>query len=164
MRYAVVDGDLLDQPVDVIVNAWNRNLIPWWLLLPQGVSGAIKRRAGPTPFRELGRAGPIPLGGAVVTSAGELPFRAIIHVAGIDLSWRASERSIRGSVRSALARMAEGSYASIAFPLIGAGTGGGGEVRVQRWMEEELAAAVQPGEARLVRFRPQAAAPGAPGS
>jgi hypothetical protein len=36
------DGDLLDQPVDVTVNAWNRNIIPWWLLLPQGVSGAIK--------------------------------------------------------------------------------------------------------------------------
>ena len=35
----VVEGDLLDQDVDVIVNAWNRNIIPWWLLLPQGVSG-----------------------------------------------------------------------------------------------------------------------------
>lgn len=42
----VVEGDLLDQNVDVIVNAWNRNIIPWWLLLPQGVSGAIKRRGG----------------------------------------------------------------------------------------------------------------------
>ena len=46
MNVTVVEGDLLDQPVDVIVNAWNRNLIPWWLLLPQGVSGAIKRRGG----------------------------------------------------------------------------------------------------------------------
>jgi O-acetyl-ADP-ribose deacetylase len=35
----LVQGDLLDQDVDVIVNAWNRNIIPWWLLLPQGVSG-----------------------------------------------------------------------------------------------------------------------------
>lgn len=34
----IVDGDLLDQDVEVIVNAWNRNVIPWWLLLPQGVS------------------------------------------------------------------------------------------------------------------------------
>jgi hypothetical protein len=31
----VVEGDLLDQEVDVIVHAWNRNVIPWWLLLPQ---------------------------------------------------------------------------------------------------------------------------------
>lgn len=57
----VVDGDLLDQPVEVIVNAWNRNIIPRWLLLPQGVSGAIKRRDGYGPFRELGSRGSIPL-------------------------------------------------------------------------------------------------------
>jgi hypothetical protein len=42
----IVEGDLLDQDVEVILNAWNRNVVPWWLLLPQGVSGAIKRRAG----------------------------------------------------------------------------------------------------------------------
>jgi O-acetyl-ADP-ribose deacetylase (regulator of RNase III) len=46
MDLQIVAGDLLDQDVEVIVNAWNRNLIPWWLLLPQGVSGAIKKRGG----------------------------------------------------------------------------------------------------------------------
>jgi O-acetyl-ADP-ribose deacetylase (regulator of RNase III) len=45
----VVEGDLLDHGVDAIVNAWNRNLIPWWLLLPHGVSGALKKRAGIAP-------------------------------------------------------------------------------------------------------------------
>ena len=54
MELRVTNGDLLAQDVEVIVNAWNRNIIPWWLLLPQGVSGAIKRRAGYEPFRELG--------------------------------------------------------------------------------------------------------------
>src|SRR3954470_8018558 len=99
---SIVEGDLLDQNVDVIVNAWNRNIIPWWLLLPQGVSGAIKRRAGTAPFREVMRNGPIPLGGAVVTSAGRLPHKAIIHVAGINLLWTATEESIRKSVQSAM--------------------------------------------------------------
>ena len=66
---SVIEGNLLDQDVDVIVNAWNRNIIPWWLLLPQGVSGAIKKRGGYQPFVELGKRGPIPLGGAVLTSA-----------------------------------------------------------------------------------------------
>src|ERR1700760_3770102 len=80
MDLRVVEGDLLDQDVEVIVNAWNRNLIPWWLLLPQGVSRAIKHRAGIQPFREVARHGPIPLGGAVITGAGRLPFRAIVHV------------------------------------------------------------------------------------
>ena len=42
MNVSVVDGNLLDQNVDVIVNAWSRNIIPWWLLFAEGVSGAIK--------------------------------------------------------------------------------------------------------------------------
>jgi hypothetical protein len=32
-RIKIVEGDLLDQDVEVIVNAWNRNIIPWWLLV-----------------------------------------------------------------------------------------------------------------------------------
>jgi O-acetyl-ADP-ribose deacetylase len=70
MDIEIVEGDLLDQDVEVIVNAWNRNIIPWWLLLPQGVSGAIKRRGGSAPFKELRKHGSIPLGVAVLTSAG----------------------------------------------------------------------------------------------
>src|ERR1043165_1012979 len=106
MNVKIVDGDLLDQNVEVIVNAWNRNIIPWWLLIPQGVSRAIKKRAGYEPFRELARHGPIPLGGAVLTGAGKLPYKGIIHVAGISMLWRSSEESIRGSVANAL-RIAE---------------------------------------------------------
>src|SRR4051812_14416338 len=102
MRPDIVTGDIVDQPVEVIVNAWNRNVIPWWLLLPQGVSGAIKKSAGLAPFKEVAKAGPIPLGGAVLTTAGRLPYRGIIHVAGINLLWRATELSIRMSVVSAM--------------------------------------------------------------
>ncbi len=60
-----------------MVNAWNRNVIPWWLLLPQGVSGAIKRCAGYGPFRELSRKGVLPLGGAVMTGAVRFARRQI---------------------------------------------------------------------------------------
>ena len=130
MNARVIDGDLLDQRVDAIVNAWNRNIIPWWLLIPQGVSGAIKRRAGLAPFRELARRGAIPLGHAVVTGAGRLPFKHIIHVAGINMLWRASERSIRDSVASALRAAREHGVRSLAMPLIGAGSGGFDESRV----------------------------------
>jgi O-acetyl-ADP-ribose deacetylase len=138
MTVQCIEGDLLDQPTDVIVNAWNRNIIPWWLLLPQGVSGAIKRRAGTMPFRELARHGAIPLGHAVLTSAGRLPFKGIIHVAGINMLWRASERSIRASVRSAIALCQQHHFRSIAFPLIGAGSGGFRPERSESLMREEL--------------------------
>lgn len=150
----IVEGDLLEQDVDAIVNAWNRNLIPWWLLLPGGVSGAIKKRAGFAPFRELSRRGLLPLGGAVLTGAGRLPHKAIIHVAGIGLLWISSERSIRQSVRNALRLAAERGLRSIAFPLIGAGVGGGAEQRVLGWMRDELSRLDFPGEVRIVLFRP----------
>jgi len=134
----IVEGDLLDQDVDVIVNAWNRNIIPWWLLLPQGVSGAIKRRGGTLPFREVARHGPIPLGNAVLTSAGKLPFKGIIHVAGINMLWRASEWSIRQSVRNSIALAREHSFRSLAFPLIGAGSGSFNQERSMEIMLDEL--------------------------
>ncbi|HET6324214.1 MAG TPA: macro domain-containing protein [Planctomycetaceae bacterium] len=138
MEVVVVKGDLLDQDVDVIVNAWNRNFIPWWLLLPQGVSGAIKKRAGIAPFREVGRHGLLPLGGAVFTSAGRLPYKGIIHVAGINAVWRASERSVRDSVRNAMTLAHEHGCRSIAFPLIGSGSGGLKPEHVKTIMRDEL--------------------------
>lgn len=156
MGIAVVEGDLLDQGVDVIVNAWNRNVLPWWLLLPQGVSAAIKKRAGLEPFRELSRMGLLPLGAAVMTSPGKLPHRAIIHVAGINLVWVSTEYSIRRSVRSALDLAAKNGMRSIAFPLIGAGTGGGKDQRVMDLMIEEIESCAPAIEVRIVKFAPNA--------
>ena len=151
----VVEGDLLDQRVDAIVNAWNRNILPWWLLLPQGVSGAIKRRAGHQPFRELRRVGPMPLGTAVVTSAGRLPYQGIIHVAGINLLWRASEQSIRDSVKHALERAREHGWRSLAFPVIGAGSGGFNEARALEVMRAALEAGAGALDVTVVRYRPK---------
>jgi O-acetyl-ADP-ribose deacetylase len=139
IKAEIVHGDLLDQQVEVIVNAWNRNIIPWWLLLPQGVSGAIKKRGGLKPFRELGRFGAIPLGQAVITSAGKLSYRSIIHVAGINMFWRASEKSIRGSVRNAIRLVNENDFQSVAFPIIGAGSGSFRQSRALEIMIDELA-------------------------
>jgi O-acetyl-ADP-ribose deacetylase (regulator of RNase III) len=155
MSVIVVEGDLLDQDVEVIVNAWNRNIIPWWLLLPQGVSGAIKKRGGYGPFRELGKLGPIPLGGAVETSAGRLRYRSIIHVAGINMLWRSSEPVIRRCVRSALGIAQKRGHRSVAFPLIGAGTGGFSPERTIEIMQHEIEAIDFPGEIRIVRYAPQ---------
>lgn len=135
----IVEGDLLAQSVDVIVNPWNRNFIPWWLLIPQGVSGAIRRNAGIEPFRELGKYGSLDLGQAIITRPGRLTgIRAIVHVAGLDWFWRASERSIRLSVRNATELTKNSGYQSIALPLIGSGTGGFSEEAAERILVEEL--------------------------
>ncbi len=153
MRVHVLEGDLLAQPVEVIVNAWNCNIIPWWLLLPQGVSGQIKRRAGTQPFKEVVRFGPIPLGGAVLTSAGRLPYRHIIHVAGIKLLWRASEYPVRRSVQSALQLARRHFISSLAFPLIGAGSGGVSPWQSEAWMLEEVERSLYRGTVLVVRYR-----------
>jgi O-acetyl-ADP-ribose deacetylase (regulator of RNase III) len=153
VNVAVVEGDLLDQSVDVIVNSWNRNIIPGWLLLPQGVSGAIKKRGGSGPFKELRKHGPIPLGRAVLTSAGTLPFKGIIHVAGINLLWRASERSIRDSARHALKLAHESGFGSIAFPLIGAGSGGFNTERAKSVMLDQIQKSDTPLHVVLVVFK-----------
>jgi O-acetyl-ADP-ribose deacetylase len=150
----ICEGDLLDQQVEVIVNSWNRNILPWWLLLPKGVSGAIRRRAGTAPFRELARKGLIALGGAVSTTAGQLPFKAIIHVAGISLLWISSERAIRASVLNALKIAAAKGYSSIAFPIIGSGTGGYAADKALAIMQDEIEKNPYAGEVRIVRFVP----------
>ncbi len=153
MNVHVVEGDLLDQDVEVVVNAWNRNIIPWWLLLPQGVSRAIKKRGGYGPFRELGRKSAIPLGGVVETGPGRLPFKAIFHVAGINMLWRASERSIRDSVQNAVRLASQRGYQNIAFPVIGAGSGGFNEEMALAIMLAALRAVEYDGEVRIVRYR-----------
>lgn len=149
----VIEGDLLDRDVDVIVNAWNRNIIPWWLLLPQGVSGAIKKRGGTVPFKELAKHGPMSLGAAVLTSAGKLPFKGIIHVAGINVLWRASKKSIRDSVRNAIKVAEEHGFQSIAIPLIGAGSGGFDQEKSKQIMLEEMQTLESHLEVTLVVFK-----------
>jgi len=152
MIVRIVKGDLLDQDVRVIVNAWNRNVIPWWLLMPRGVSGAIKRRAGLEPFRELARMRAIPLGGAVVTGPGRLPFEAIIHVAGIDLLWRSSEAAIRDCIRNSMEIINARGWPSVAFPVIGAGSGGFPHGHAREIVLDALETSDSPARAVLVDF------------
>jgi O-acetyl-ADP-ribose deacetylase len=92
------------------------------------------------------------LGGAVLTSAGRLPFKGIIHVAGINMLWRASEWSIRQSVKNVIALAIDIGFKSIAFPLIGAGSGGFKPERAKAIMEDELGKMDYPMEVRLVVF------------
>ena len=67
--------------------------------------------------------------------------------------WRSSERSIRDSVRNAMAIATEEDFASIAFPLIGAGSGGGNAARVLTLIQDELSAIDFDGEVVVVRYR-----------
>jgi O-acetyl-ADP-ribose deacetylase (regulator of RNase III) len=155
VKIQVVEGDLLDQRVEAIVNAWNRNTIPWWLLLPQGVSGAIKRRGGTEPFKELRRHGRMALGEAIVTRAGRLPYRGIVHVAGIDDLWHGSERATRLSVRNAVRAAERSGFESLAIPLVGSGSWGLSPAQSERAILDELGKIESDITVTVVRYRPK---------
>ena len=154
MNFNVVEGDLLALDVEVIVNSWNRNVIPWWLLLPQGVSGAIKKLGGTTPFKELAGFGPIPLGQARITGAGTLKFKHIIHVAGINMMWFATEFSVRESVKNAMDLVNKLQVKSVGFPLIGAGSGNRSEKWSLHIMSETFRTIKSDANVTLVTFKP----------
>jgi O-acetyl-ADP-ribose deacetylase (regulator of RNase III) len=152
MNVSIVTGDLLKQDCEVIVNSWNRNLFPWWLLLPQGVSAAIKREGGYGPFKALRKYGLLKLGEAVETGAGNLKFKSIIHVAGINLLWFATEFSVRESVKNAMNIVNEKKYCSAAFPLIGSGSGNRSKEKCLNWMLDAFESIESSAKVIVVKF------------
>lgn len=62
VRVRAVTGNLLDQPVEALVNPWNRNFVPRGLLLTGGISGQLKAVTGAGPWRDLARMGVLRVG------------------------------------------------------------------------------------------------------
>jgi O-acetyl-ADP-ribose deacetylase (regulator of RNase III) len=118
-RIVLLEGDITGQEVDAIVNAANSGLI-----LGSGVAGAIAERGGPKIAEECAVRGPIKVGEAAVTGAGDLAARFVIHAAGMPPGGRASETSVRDALRNALREAEDAGCLTIACPAIGAGVGG----------------------------------------
>jgi O-acetyl-ADP-ribose deacetylase len=118
-QLALWNGDICDLEVDAIVNPANVTLG-----MSTGVAGAIKRRGGETIEFAAVRQAPVPLGGAIVTEAGTLGARWIIHAVSQDHQRRTSAATIERAIRSALARARELDVETIAIPALGTGVGG----------------------------------------
>ncbi len=118
-RIELWNGDICDLEVDAIVNAANLSL---WM--STGVGGAIKRAGGDAIEFAAVRQAPVPLGGAIVTAAGALAAKCVIHAVSLDRDRRTSAATIDTAVRSAFARARELGISSIAFPALGTGVGG----------------------------------------
>jgi O-acetyl-ADP-ribose deacetylase (regulator of RNase III) len=112
-------GDLTDLAVDAIVNAANTDL-----MLGAGVAGAIRRKGGPRIQEECDRLGPVALGGAAVTTGGNLKALYVIHAASMRLGGHTTVNSLRLATRNTLERTEEKALKSIAFPAIGTGVAG----------------------------------------
>lgn len=118
-RIVLLEGDITEQSVDAIVNAANSALV-----LGAGVAGAIDRRGGPSIGEECAAHGPIEVGQAAATGAGELAARFVIHAAGMPPGGQVSEESLRSVLRASFALAEEKGCETIALPAIGAGVGG----------------------------------------
>lgn len=118
-RIVLREGDITEQQVDAIINAANSALI-----LGTGVAGAIADRGGASIAEECEALGPIEVGEAVITGAGELAARIVIHAAGMPPGGHASEESVRASLRAAFALADREGCRTLACPAVGAGVGG----------------------------------------
>jgi O-acetyl-ADP-ribose deacetylase (regulator of RNase III) len=119
LKIKVVQGDITDQEVDAIVNAANNHL---WM--GAGVAGAIKRKGGKEIEDEAMKKGPIPIGEAVVTKAGKLKAKYVIHAAVMGQDLTTNEEYIKNATLNSLKRAEELKIQSIAFPAFGTGVGG----------------------------------------
>lgn len=113
-------GDITQENADAIVNAANSQLAAG-----AGVDGAIRAKAGPSVSQQLAQEYPdgCPTGSAVITAAGQLPARNVIHAVGP--IWRdgesEEERLLRSAYQNVLQIASDRGLRSVAFPAISAG-------------------------------------------
>lgn len=119
IKIKLIQGDITEQQVDAIVNAANDHL---WMGV--GVAGAIKRKGGIEIEKEAMNQGPIPVGEAVVTKAGSLKAKYVIHSAVMGQDLVTHEEYIKNATLNSLKRAEELKIKSIAFPAFGTGVGG----------------------------------------
>ncbi len=138
MLLRVEQGDISLFDGDAVVNAANNHLV-----LGAGVAGAIRARGGPSIQSEcdaIVRAhGPLRVGEAALTRAGDLPARWVIHAAAMGDA-PPSAASIRSSTRHALRLAAAEGMTSVAFPILGSGIGGFPFGEAARLMIDEIRA------------------------
>ncbi len=117
----LIRGDITRFAADAIGNAANTRLAGGG-----GVDGAIHRAGGPAIMAECQAVGGCPTGSAVVTTAGNLPARYVIHAVGpVWRGGKAGEAELLASAyRSVMARAAENSVRTLALPSISTGVYG----------------------------------------
>jgi len=118
----IVKGDITKVACDAIVNPANSLMI-----MGGGVAGALRREAGESVEREAKRFAPVPVGEAIVTSAGKLQpkTRFIIHAPTMERpAMRTTSHKVEKAAMAALKQASRLGVNCLAIPLMGAGVGG----------------------------------------
>ncbi len=112
----LVQGDITELATDAIVNAANAQL-----QLGGGVAGAIRRKGGPEIQAHCNEVGPISVGKAAITTAGNLKAKHVIHTVGPKMGEGDEDEKLKNATLNSL-RIADGNnLASIAFCAISTG-------------------------------------------
>ena len=130
----LAEGDITELDTDAIINAANSSLI-----LGAGVSGAIRAKGGPSIQQECDEIGGCPVGGAVITGAGNLKARHVIHAVGPRKGEGDEEEKLRNATLNSLKVADENGLKSIGFPAISTGVFG---FPIERCAEIMLAGAI----------------------
>ena len=112
----LVKGDITELEVDAIVNAANSRL-----KMGGGVAGAILRKGGWSIQEECDKIGYCPVGGAVITGAGKLKTKYVIHAVGPRMGEGDEDRKLRNATLNSLKLAEKHGIKSIAFPAISTG-------------------------------------------
>ena len=112
----LVEGDITEMDTDAIVNAANAQLV-----LGGGVAGAIRRKGGPTIQAECSQIGGTVVGGAVITTGGNLKARHVIHAVGPRMGEGDEDRKLTDATLNSLKVADENGLTSMAFPAISTG-------------------------------------------
>ncbi|MBF0523441.1 MAG: macro domain-containing protein, partial [Candidatus Omnitrophica bacterium] len=115
----IVKADITELSVDAIVNPANNQLV-----MGGGVAGVIRKKGGIEIENEAVRKGPIKIGESIVTKAGTLKCRYVIHAATMGMDFKTDQDKVRAATASALQCAEELKLKSVALPALGCGTGG----------------------------------------
>lgn len=134
LEVIIKQGDITEEVVDAIVNAANNHF-----LMGGGVAGAIKQKGGVEIEKEAVKKGPVEVGKCILTSAGKLRARYVIHAAVMGQDFVTDAEKIATATANALKTAEELKIQSIAFPALGTGVGGFDYAECAKLMLDEVA-------------------------
>jgi O-acetyl-ADP-ribose deacetylase (regulator of RNase III) len=112
----LVNGDITERNTDVIVNAANSQLKHGG-----GVAAVIVRKGGEIIQRESEKIGFVPVGSVAITTAGKLPFKAVIHAVGPRMGEGNEDVKLRSAIQNCLLLASQKNFKSISIPAISSG-------------------------------------------
>jgi O-acetyl-ADP-ribose deacetylase (regulator of RNase III) len=146
-RIILCCGDITEQATDAIVNAANSEL-----QLGAGVAGAIRSKGGAAIQQECDRIGGTPVGSAVITGAGHLRSRFVIHAVGPRQGEVDAEVKLASAVNASLELAVTHGLKSISLPALATGVFGFPIIQAARIMLTEARKQARRGLLTEIRF------------